>query len=138
MEGIIRFSVSLPQKLLATLDEKIIAKGYSSRSEFVRDLIREQITEDRWLEEDSEVYGNLTLVYDHHQRDLASKMIDIQHNNHSVSILCNTHVHLDHHNCLESIILKGTPKEIEKLSLELGGLKGVRFSKLTRTARFEL
>lgn len=138
MEGIIRFSVSLPQKLLSTLDDKIIAKGYSSRSEFVRDLIREQINEDRWQEDNAEVYGNLTLVYDHHQRDLASKMIDIQHNNEAVSILCNTHVHLDHHNCLESIILKGTPREVEKLALELGGLKGVRFSKLTRTTRFEL
>lgn len=137
MEGIIRFSVSLPHKLLTTLDEKIIAKGYSSRSEFVRDLIREQITEDRWQEDNSEVFGNLTLVYDHHQRDLAAKMIEIQHNN-TAAILCSTHVHLDHSNCLESIILKGTPREIEKISLELGGLKGVRFSKLTRTTRFEL
>lgn len=136
MDSIIRFSVSLPERLLDTLDEKIITKGYSSRSEFVRDLIRDQIAQDRWQEEDSEVYANLTIIFDHHHKDLANRMLNVQHNA-EVVILCNTHVHLDHHNCMESIILKGTPKTIEQFAIELGGLKGVRFSKLARATKFE-
>lgn len=136
MDEIIRFSVSLPNKLLQSLDEKIIHKGYASRSEFIRDLIREQINADRWQDESGEVFGNLTLIYDHHQRELAAKMIDIQHHN-TVAILCSTHVHLDHHNCLESIIMKGTPQEVERIATELGGLKGVQFAKLVRASSFE-
>ena len=136
MDEIIRFSVSLPGKLLQSLDEKIIHKGYASRSEFIRDLIREQINADRWQDESGEVFGNLTLIYDHHQRELAAKMIDIQHHN-AVAILCSTHVHLDHHNCLESIIMKGTPQEVERIATELGGLKGVQFAKLVRASSFE-
>ncbi len=136
MDQTIRFSVSLPQKLLDTLDEKIIQKGYASRSELIRDLIREQINADRWQDERGEVFGNLTLIYDHHQRELAAKMIDIQHAD-SVAVLCSTHVHLDRHNCMESIIMKGTPSEIERIATELGGLKGVQFAKLVRASSFE-
>ncbi len=136
MDETIRFSVSLPERLLNTLDEKIIQKGYASRSEFIRDLIRDQINTDRWQEESGEVFGNLTLIYDHHQRELAAKMIDIQHT-HSVAILCTTHVHLDHHNCLESIIMKGAPKEVERIATQLAGLKGVQFAKLVRASSFE-
>ncbi|GHS89333.1 putative nickel-responsive regulator [Campylobacterota bacterium] len=136
MEKIIRFSASLPKDLLQTLDEQIIAKGYASRSEFIRDLIREQITQDRWQDGEAEVFGNLTLIYDHHQRELAAKMIEIQHD-HNAAILCSTHIHLDHHNCMESIILRGKPAEIEAIAIAIGGLRGVRFAKLTRASRLE-
>ncbi|WP_457622260.1 nickel-responsive transcriptional regulator NikR [Persephonella sp.] len=136
-ERTIRFSVSLPENLLKELDNRVIKKGYSSRSELIRDLIRELIIEEKWDYEAEEVFGVLTIIYDHHQRDLTRKMIDIQHSKY-VNILCSTHVHLDHHNCLETIIIKGKPSEIEKLSIEIGGLKGVKFSKLTKSSKVEL
>ena len=135
MDRTIRFSVSLPEDLLNDLDEKVISRGYSSRSEFIRDLIREKIVEEKW-ESDKEVIGVLVIVYDHHRRELAQKMIDIQHN-HLVNILCTTHIHIDRHNCLETIIIKGRPSEIEKIGLDIGGMKGVKYSRLTRTANIE-
>lgn len=136
MDKIIRFCVSIPENMLGELDSKIIKNGYASRSEFVRDLIREKMVEDKWHDQSSEVSGVLTLVYDHHQRDLAQRLIDVQHSKHT-NVLCNTHVHLDHRNCLETIIIKGNPKEIEGMVLEISGLKGVKYSKLTRTAAFD-
>ena len=129
----IRFSVSLPAGLLDKLDRRVTSRGYASRSELVRDMIRERLVEDAW-QAGEEVAGVLAIVYDHHQRELAQKLIDIQHNEH-VHVLCSTHVHLDHHNCLETIILQGHPPEIEHVAAEIGGLKGVKFAKLTRTSR---
>ena len=140
--SIIRFRVSLPQNLLETLDERLTHKGYSSRSEIVRDMIREKLNEEIWSSgaENTQGVAVLTIIYDHHQRELNQRMIDIQHTSThkgNVEILCNTHVHLDQHNCLETIILRGNGVHIEDLSIEIGGLKGVKFSKLTRASRFE-
>jgi CopG family nickel-responsive transcriptional regulator len=129
----IRFSVSLPGNLLEALDHRVTSRGYTSRSELVRDMIRERLVEDAWQAGD-EVAGVLVIIFDHHQRELAQKIIDIQHNQ-DVHVLCSTHVHLDHHNCLETIILQGRPPEIEQIVAEIGGLKGVKFAKLTRTSR---
>ena len=132
-DGTIRFSVSLPAGLLEELDRRVTSRGYPSRSELVRDMIRERLVEEAW-QGGEEVAGVLSIIYDHHQRELAQKLIDIQHNEH-VHVLCSTHVHLDHHNCLETIILEGHPPEIEHIAAEIGGLKGVKFAKLTRTSR---
>ena len=129
----IRFSVSLPAGLLEELDRRVTSRGYPSRSELVRDMIRERLVEDAW-QAGEEVAGVLSIIYDHHQRELAQKLIDIQHDGH-VHVLCSTHVHLDHHNCLETIILEGHPPEIEHIAAEIGGLKGVKFAELTRTSR---
>lgn len=133
-ETTIRFSVSLPQTLLEILDLQVSQLDYSSRSEFIRDLIREKIIENEWQDETADVFGVLTLTYDHHQRELAQKIMDIQHNSY-VHILCTTHVHLYHDLCLETIILKGKPREIEILSGEISGLRGVRAAKLTKTTK---
>lgn len=130
----IRFTVSLPASLLEELDRRVVAKGYASRSELVRDLIRERMIEDKWGDENAEVYGVLTISYDHHQRELSDKLVDIQHSKYA-NVLCATHIHLDHHNCLETIVIKGKPGEIERIALRIGGLKGVSFSKLTKAAR---
>lgn len=135
MDNIIRFSVSLPEHLLTELDDRIVKNGYASRSELVRDLIREKMVEDKWESDSQEAVAVLTIVYDHHQRELNQRMIDIQHNSH-IHILCNTHVHVNHNNCLETIILQGAPKEIENLALAIGGLRGVKFSKLTKASSF--
>jgi len=131
-EKVVRFCVSLPQYLLEELDRKIIKRGYSSRSELIRDLIRELMVEDAWRAEE-DVIGVLTLIYDHHQRELAQKMLEIQHNEY-VKVLCSTHIHLDHHNCLENIVLKGRPDEIEGISISIGGLRGVKFARLTKAS----
>ncbi|MEZ0361881.1 MAG: nickel-responsive transcriptional regulator NikR [Hydrogenobacter sp.] len=131
-EKVVRFCVSLPKYLLEELDRRIIKRGYSSRSELVRDLIRELMIEENW-QKGEEVIGVLTVVYDHHQRELSQKMLDIQHSAH-VKVLCSTHIHLDHHNCLECIMLKGKPDEIENISISIGGLRGVKFAKLTKAS----
>jgi len=98
-------------------------------------MIREQMVSESWDDDKEEVVGVLTLVYDHHQRELAQKMIDLQHRQY-VNVLCNTHVHIDHHNCLETIMIKGSPSVIEDLALEIGGLRGIKFSKLTKAISF--
>jgi CopG family nickel-responsive transcriptional regulator len=129
----IRFSVSLPSGLLKQLDKRVGKKGYASRSEFVRDLIREQIVETKWTESDEDVFGVLTIGYDHHQRGLTQKIVDAQHSAY-VNILCSTHVHLDHHHCLEAIIIKGRPRDIESIRMRIGGIRGVEFAKLSKAS----
>ena len=130
----VRLSISLPGSLLDELDDRVIRRGYSSRSEFVRDLVREKMTEEKWAEGKEEVVGVLTIGFDHHATDVAERITEIQHGS-PANVLCSTHVHLDHSECLEAIMLRGLPSEIERISLEIGGLKGVRFAGLTRSAR---
>lgn len=132
-EETIRFSVSLPASLLADLDERFTAQGYSSRSELVRDMIRAQLVEEAWSGGSAEVVGVLTICYDHHRKGVTDRLHTIQHNE-FVHILCTTHVHLDHDNCLETIIIRGRPEEINRMSVQIGGLKGVTFANLSRTA----
>jgi len=136
-EGAVRFTVSLPRGLLRELDERIIRRGYHSRSEFVRDLIREQIVADQWSSDRAEVAGVLAISYDHHERQLLRRLADVQHDSH-VNVLCSAHVHLEHDRCLEAIVLRGRPSEIERLCIRIGGLRGVRTAGLTRTARVDL
>lgn len=131
--SVIRFSVSLPEKLLVELDKKVNEQGYASRSEYTRDLIRERIVKDSWKEDDSEVIGVLTMIYTHHQNDLVDRILTIQHDA-KINIMCNTHVHIDHDNCLETIMIKGLVSEIKDFAQKIGGLKGVKFSKLVEAA----
>ena len=136
-DATIRFTVSLSAQLLAELDQRVATTGYASRSEFIRDLIRDKIVDDRWSDSRTTVVGVLTIGYDHHQRDLPKRIMDIQHNEY-VNILCTTQVHLDHHHGLEAIIVQGRPPEIEKIKTQLGGLRGVKFAKLSRASKVEL
>ncbi|MCP4547349.1 MAG: nickel-responsive transcriptional regulator NikR [bacterium] len=131
-----RISISLPGTLLQEMDKRVVRQGYSSRSELIRDLIRERLVEEKWEGDVEQVVGVLTICFDHHQRGLSDKLADLQHNKY-VNVFCSTHIHMDHHNCLETIILKGRPNEIEKLSITLGGLKGVKFARLTRASIIE-
>lgn len=133
----IRFTVSLPGRLLAQLDRRVTRTGYASRSEFIRDLIRDSMVEERWRDGTRTVVGVLTIGYDHHQSDLPRKIMDVQHTEY-VNILCTTHVHLDHHHCLEAIIVRGRPAEIETIRTRLAGLRGVKFAKLSRASKLEL
>ena len=133
MDKVIRFSVSLPEQLLNELDKKVSTQGYASRSEFTRDLIREKIVKDSWKDDDSEVIGVLTIIYTHHQNYLVQKDVDIQHDT-EIKIMCSTHVHIDHENCLETIMIQGIANKIQDFSQKIGGLKGVKFSKLVKAA----
>lgn len=131
-----RFCVSLPERLLEELDRRIIKKGYASRSELVRDLIRELLSQEKW-EENEESLAVLSILYDHHDKELVYRLLDLQHKHH-LNVLCSNHLHLDHHNCLEVLVLKGRAKELEALSTSIGGLRGVKLSKLSRVALPEL
>lgn len=133
MDSIIRFSISLPKQLLDELDNKIGSQGYASRSEFTRDLIREKIVQDSWKNGDDELIGVLTLIYTHRQNDLIVKMMSIEHDA-NVDIVCTTHIHVNRDNCLETLVLRGKARNIENLADKIGGLKGVKFSKLTKAA----
>lgn len=133
MDKIIRFSVSLPEKLLEELDKKVISQGYASRSEFTRDLIREKIVKDDWQDDGSDVIGVLTMIYTHHQNELVQKILEIQHDAH-LKIMCNTHVHVNHENCLETIMIQGKVSKIKDFAQKIGGLKGVKFSKLVEAS----
>jgi CopG family nickel-responsive transcriptional regulator len=133
MDKIIRFTISLPEPLLDELDKKVTEQGYVSRSEFIRDLIREKMIRDEWEGGYEEVIGVLTIVYTHHQNDLVQKITDIQHDA-NVHIMCTTHVHVNHENCLETIMLKGLADDIVSFSQKISGLKGVKFAKLVQAA----
>ncbi|MGL1930506.1 MAG: nickel-responsive transcriptional regulator NikR [Desulfotalea sp.] len=123
-----RFSISLEESLLEIFDKYITSKSYSNRSEAVRDLIREKFVQKEW-QEDRDVMGVISLVYDHHQSQSQKKVTELQHNFHH-EIVSTTHVHMDHDNCLEVIIVKGKAVDVKTLADQLAALKGVRNSSL--------
>lgn len=128
----IRFGVSLPQELIERFDDHIRKKNYSNRSEAIRDLIRKSLI-DESIVENKEVLGVLHLLYDHHKRELSEKLTAIQHDHHDV-IITATHVHLNHHDCLEVILLKGDVTIIQKLADQMIAVNGVKNGKLFLTA----
>ncbi len=127
-----RFGVSLSESLLAEFDRLIDGKGYTNRSEAIRDLIREKLVEEEWQVDTAEVAGTVSLVYDHHKLDLPKRLTDIQHEHHDL-VLSTLHVHLDHHNCLEVLLLKGPANEVRGLGEKLASTKGIKHGKLTLT-----
>lgn len=128
MKQLIRFGVSLEKNLLEQFDRLIRAKSYTNRSKAIADLIREDLVEDEW-QEGKEVAGAITLVYDHHRRDLLNRLMDVQHDCHA-NILSTQHVHLDHHNCLEVIVTKGATQDVQELYGRLKSLKGVKHASI--------
>jgi len=131
MPGLARFGVSLEDGLLRKSDILLKEKGYSNRSEFIRDLIRNELVKKEWLDK-TEVVGAITLVYDHHKRELINSLTDIQHDFHEL-IVSGQHIHLDSHNCLEIIAVKGSPKRIDELANKLRSAKGVKHGGLSMT-----
>jgi len=129
MSDIIRFGVSLEKELLQKFDKLIKEKKYSNRSEAIRDLIRENLVKREWIE-GKEVAGAITLVFDHHKRELMNTLTDIQHDFHTL-IISSQHIHLDHDNCLEIIIVRGKPKEVRELADKLRATKGVKYGSLS-------
>jgi CopG family nickel-responsive transcriptional regulator len=133
MTGLARFGISLEQRLLESFDRLIAGKGYVNRSEAIRDMIRNALVEDQVARTDSTpVVGTVTLVYDHHTRDLSEKLTEHQHSHHD-AIVSALHVHLDAHYCLEVIVMRGTALQVKRLADELIGTKGVKHGKLVLT-----
>lgn len=132
MAGVIRFGVSLDEKLLDGFDRLISKKGYTNRSEAIRDLIRDSLVKDEWEEDTRETVGTITLVYDHHTRELTHTLTDLQHHHHK-SIISTTHIHLDQHNCLEVLVVKGKGRDIKAIADKVIGTKGVKHGKLSAT-----
>lgn len=128
----IRFGVSLDSDLLEKFDHLCEEKSYQTRSEAIRDLIRNTLVQKEWEDASGELAGTLSLVYDHHQSGLAQRLTEIQHDSHDV-ILSTLHVHLDHHNCLEVLVLKGPADQIKRLAERLISTKGVKHGKLGLT-----
>jgi CopG family nickel-responsive transcriptional regulator len=131
MGRIVRLTVSLDEKLLEKFEKFIEEKGYLSRSEAIRDLIRAALIE-KDLKPESFAFGTITVVYDHHQKDLVDKLTEIEHN-YLENIISTMHIHIDHHHCLEIIAVKGRVKEIKELTDKITSLKGVKHSKLVFT-----
>jgi CopG family nickel-responsive transcriptional regulator len=129
MEKIERVGVSLDKKLLAEFDRLIGKQGYNNRSEAIRDLIRESLSKDKLAQPSASAVAGVFLVYDHHATKLSDKLLELQHN-HLLHVIASTHVHLDHDNCLEVIILKGKIKDIETLANNIAALKGVKLSRV--------
>jgi CopG family nickel-responsive transcriptional regulator len=133
MEELTRIGVSLPTNLLNKFDEIIRERGYSSRSEGIRDAIRAYIGEYEWMHSEAgDEIGTITFIYDHHQKGLSDKLIDIQHD--FIGLMrTSTHIHLDEENCFEVIVMKGEAKMIKDLTEKIMRLKGVKYVKLTTT-----
>jgi CopG family nickel-responsive transcriptional regulator len=133
VSGVTRFGVSLDEALLAQFDRVIARKGYTNRSEAIRDLIRESLVREQWELGADEVVGTLTLVYNHDVRDLSDKLTDLQHA-HYKAIVSTLHVHLDAHHCLEVLVLRGKAKELKSIADRLIGTRGVKHGTFSATA----
>ena len=123
-----RFTISLDEKLLERFDTIIKEQKYVNRSEAIRDLIRSSFVEEEW-QADKDVIGVISMVYDHHQPKLQEKVTEIQHDYHH-QIVSATHIHMDHHNCLEVVIVKGKAGSVNELADRLRSLRGVRNCKM--------
>ena len=124
MSEIVRISVSLEGELLEQFDRYHQEGRFPTRSEAVRHVLRETLTNHTFEEDAGDAAGTLTLVYDHHKTHLAERLLDLQHR-HTDVVVATTHVHLDHDTCLEVIILRGEADGLQKIAAELRGVKGV-------------
>lgn len=130
--GIARLSLSLPNELAAELDALVREKGAASRSALVADVVRDAVVEHRSRRGRQEVAGAITLVYDHHARNLQAKLTDIQHDSEGL-IVSVMHVHLSHHDCLEVLVVRGAAHKVRALADQLAAVRGVKHGKLTIT-----
>lgn len=133
MNKLTRFGVSMEEKLLEDFDALIAEKGYNNRSEAIRDIVRSAIIQQHVRQGNKSGIGVLTFVYDHHHRELERILTSFQHD-HFRNIVATTHVHVDHDNCLEVIILRGTISRIKKIADHLLSFKGVKHGNLVLTA----
>ena len=133
MSELSRIGVAIDSDLLEKFDGHIAKRGYTNRSEAFRDLIRDELVQKNWELPDSLVVGTVTLVYDHHVRLLNEKLTDLQHDSFH-NVLSTLHIHLDHDNCLEVLVVKGKAAAVKKLADALISTKGVKHGRLTITS----
>lgn len=134
--SVVRFGISLDESLLERFDSLINRKGYTSRSEAIRDLIRDTLVSEQWERGSARTVGTITLVYDHHTRELADTLTDLQHRFHK-AIISSTHVHLDGHNCIEVVIARGRARDLKEIADRLIGTRGVKHGRFTATTTGE-
>jgi CopG family nickel-responsive transcriptional regulator len=134
--GLVRFGVSISESLSKKFDLLIRQKNYSNRSEAIRDLIRRELVQEE-IEKNSEVVGVVNILYDHHRREMGDKLTNLQHEHHEL-VLSSMHIHLDHDNCVEVIIMRGTSQKVKKLADLLIASKGVKHGtvNLTSTGKY--
>lgn len=132
MSNVERFGVSMEPDLLCKFDAMIEARGYKSRSEAIRDLVRQELVRQEWSDPKAEVVGTITIVYDHHHHELANALVEMQHKYHD-AVICSTHVHLDQQNCLEVVIARGTSATLRAIADTLISTRGVKHGQLVST-----
>ena len=132
MSKIFRFGVSLDKDLLDKFDRLIGERNYANRSEAFRDLIRQELVKRQWRQ-GGQIAGAITLIYNHHRREIVNNLTDIQHDWQKI-IISTQHIHLDHNNCLEIIAVKGTPGQAQKLADTLRSAKGVKHGTLSMSS----
>jgi len=132
VEKIVRFGVSMEKNLLAGFDGLISRKGYTNRSEALRDLVRDHLVEEEWKVEKKEMIGTITIVYNHHTWGLSDTLIELQHYFHNL-IISTMHLHMDEDNCLEVLVVKGMVDKIKTIADKLISTRGVKHGKLTMT-----
>jgi CopG family nickel-responsive transcriptional regulator len=133
MVNVTRFGVSLEPELLNKFDRLIKRKGYASRSEAVRDMVRKALTEEGISTHQGKVHGTLTLIYDHDASHLSDRLTHVQHEYHHL-ISSTTHIHIDHHRCLEVLVVKGKAKDIKRMADAISSMKGVLQGELVLAA----
>ncbi len=133
MEQVERIGVSLDKKLLSKFDKLISGQGYQSRSEAIRDLIRQQISGERLENPQAKAVAAVCLVYDHHSTKLMERITHLQHS-HILQTISSIHIHLDEHDCLEVIVLRGRVGEINKVAEKILSLKGVKLGRINLVA----
>jgi CopG family transcriptional regulator, nickel-responsive regulator len=132
MADLERFTVSMDKQLLEKFDLRSKERGYANRSEAVRDLVRGCLVEEDWKNKTEKMAATVTLVYDHHKREVMEKITELQHHSGKL-VVAATHVHLDNDNCLEVIILRGPGKDLKNLSDKLISLQGVKHGQTVYT-----
>ncbi|HSG28102.1 MAG TPA: nickel-responsive transcriptional regulator NikR [Candidatus Krumholzibacterium sp.] len=135
MSGLIRFSVSIDEDLLTRFDDQIRKTGYPTRSKAIADLIRDDLVSDQW-QGGRDVAAAFVIVYDHHRRNLSNRLTHIQHEHHDL-IISTQHIHLDHYNCLEIVVVRGAPERVSALANKLKATKGVKYSSLAAASTGE-
>lgn len=133
MSELARFSVSLESELLEQFDRYCAEGRFATRSEAIRQLLREKLTRHAWAEDAQDAAATLTLVYDHHRPRLTDKLMDLQHR-HVERVVSTLHVHLDHDHCLEVIVLRGRAGALQEMAAELRGMKGIHKGELVLAA----
>ena len=137
MGKLVRFGVSMDERLLKTLDKVVERRGYPTRSEAIRDLVRTEQVREAWQKGEGAVVGTLTLIYDHHVRELNEHLVNLQHD-HQKIVHSTMHVHLSHRMCLEVIVLRGRPRQIQRLADRLIAARGVKHGRLVATSGEDL